>query len=714
MTTTSQSPNPPSRNFFSSKPFRILAATVVLLCGGLFVFKLLKDNTTLSFSFVLDGKPLPVGTAAAVQVDGRPFISGLTITPGPHQLTADLQIAEPFVRRVWVFFGNKNLGVLALESSKGSLLVSVNPSPAGVILRRGTETMGKGDAPLPVEKLPLGNYELEIKRGEYKETRPVKIEGRQRTDVKIDLNLGGVDLTSTPADAEFELSGNGRHWQGKLPTKIEDIPGGNYSLVVRRKGWELNKDISISRGSVTTNKTEFQYGSIEVTSDPAGLLVSTNGVEIDKTPLTLHEVKPGQYTLAVSDGENDLLANVSVGPKEAVKHAFVFHYGTVQLSSTPTGATVIRKGKEIGKTPLTLNHIPAGETRIELRLQGYESTNISIQAVEGITTNLSAKLISERYLQAMKQARESLAAGKFEESRKFVAVALESEPNDPAAMELQDKVSKAVAIAAEARKEAERVAEAVRKAAEQKEIVAIIEKAINAVGGRDAINKFRSIKTVSQVSGKSKGSDFAMRTTIYVQLPDTIRLDQVINNSPKKLGPLTLTVNNGRPVQSTYCITPNGSWEIVPGILGVPMQTSSVGKILQNCLLTSLYLAECTTLIPLLRPDYTLEKLPESLAASFNAVAIKVHKSGQNDVTLYFDKDSGFLVGLETDRLDMHGNLVHDAERYSDYRNYSGLMHQTTTRYRQDANTFSTEIVESFEPFIQNYGNVFREPPRQR
>jgi len=277
---------------------------------------------------------------------------------------------------------------------------------------------------------------------------------------------GQVTITSDPPDAEFQLSNPLHKWSGNLPFQM-DIPTGDYQLITRRNGWELNTDISVARGGITTNNVEFPYGSIEVTSDPSGLLVLNSGEEIGKTPLTLR-VKPGQYTLTASDGENDLLANVSVGPKEAAKHAFVFHYGTVQLSSTPTGATVIRKGKEIGKTPLTLDHIPAGDTMIELQLQGYQSTNVSIQAVEGSTINLSAKLISERYFQAMKQAREAFDAAQFAESQKFLAVALESEPNDPVAIGLQDEVSKASLKAEEAQKETERKAEEARKETEQK------------------------------------------------------------------------------------------------------------------------------------------------------------------------------------------------------------------------------------------------------
>jgi len=261
---------------------------------------------------------------------------------------------------------------------------------------------------------------------------------------------GGVSLISDPPDAEFDLSGNGQHWQGELPTHIDAAPTGVYQLTVRRRGWELDQNVKVSRGTTVTNKTEFPYCSIEVTSEPAGLMFSLDGAEAGKTPATLHELKPGQYKLSISDGENDLTADVSAAAKEAVKHSFVFHYGAVQLSSTPIGATVSRNGKEIGKTPLTLNHIPVGDTMVELRMPDFVPTNVLVKVVEGVTINLSAKLISENYSQAMKQARESFDASHYTDSQKFLSVALKSEPNDPAAMELGDKVSQAVAKAEEA------------------------------------------------------------------------------------------------------------------------------------------------------------------------------------------------------------------------------------------------------------------------
>lgn len=283
---------------------------------------------------------------------------------------------------------------------------------------------------------------------------------------------GSLKLLSDPSDAEFELSGDmGQHWQGKLPIQIDAVPVGVYQLTVRRKGWELNEKVTVSRGEIPAYKVIFPYGSIEVSSEPAGLVASVNGVEIGKTPTTFREVKPGDYKVTVTDGENDLMADISIAPKEAAKHPFIFHYSSVQLSSTPAGATVIRKGKEIGKTPLTLDHIPAGETMVELRLQDYVSTNLLIHAVENVTTELSAKLISERYLQAMKQARKTLNAGQFTESQKFLSAALGLEPNDLAARELQNEIYKAVAKAEAAQKEIDRRAEAARKEADQQLIM---------------------------------------------------------------------------------------------------------------------------------------------------------------------------------------------------------------------------------------------------
>lgn len=463
--TASATPTPPATMFFRSKPFILLVVAAVLLCSGIALVKSFAQKTVLSFALSLDGKALPSGRRPDVRVDGQPFATGSKIGVGRHEITVQLQDAEPLDKHFWVLFGAKDLGTVPLESSKGSLAVAVNPSPANVVVRRGGETLSQGDAPLTVDKLPIGDYTLLIRRGEYEERQSANVRRQERTEAKIDLKLGSADLSAEPADAEFELSGGGRHWQGKLPTRLNDVPVGSYSLVARRKGWELTGQLSVSRGNVASNRIDFPYGLINVTSDPSGLAVSTNGVEAGKTPVTFRELRPGSYEVAATDGENILTATVTVGPKEEVKKQFLFRYGAVQLASTPPGAAVFRYGKEIGKTPLTLARLPAGSSPVELRFDGYAPTNFTIVGLEGVTTNYSVKLASERYLQAMKQAREALNASQLAESQKFLASALEAEPNDSAALALREDVSKATLKSEESRKEAERKAQEAERAA---------------------------------------------------------------------------------------------------------------------------------------------------------------------------------------------------------------------------------------------------------
>jgi len=412
-------------------------------------------KTSLTFAFSLDGKDLPAGKSINVLLDGKPFNAGDKLSLGKHQLAVAFTGGEPLARELRTSYGKNDLGMLPLETSKGSLSVTVNPSPATVVIQQNGQIIHQGDAPLNLDKLPVGDYSLLIRRGEYQETHPAKLERQQLTKANIVLNLGSAELSSDPPDSQFVLSGNGRRWEGQLPIKIDDMPVGAYQFMARRKGWELEESLAVTRAAVISGKVEFQYGSLEIGSEPTGMIVRADGVQIGETPQTLRELKPGQYALTITDGENELNANVAVGAKEAAKHLFTFRYGSVRLSSTPTGASVIRRGKELGKTPLMVPRFIVGETELSLNLAGYVSTNITFDVGEKATTNLNIKLISERYIEAMEKARAAFDSRRFTDAREFLAIALQSNPNDTAASKFLDEISAAEKKAEEVRKQAE-------------------------------------------------------------------------------------------------------------------------------------------------------------------------------------------------------------------------------------------------------------------
>jgi hypothetical protein len=707
MITTNPASNPPNKRRTTATNLKLVAVVALVLGGTVFAFKVLTENATLSFNLLLDGKPLLLGTDIAVLVDGKPFTSGCTITPGLHHLKVDLQVAELFERRVWTVFGSKDLGALPLETCKGSLRVEVNPTPAKLVLRQGGRIIKEGSSPVTFEKIPLGEYKIEAQRGEYRETHPITIPGRQRVDANINLNLGRVDLSSVPTDAEYRLSGNGHKWEGSLPAVVVDVPVGEYRLTTCRKGAEISDDVSVTAGRVLSHKTEFPYGSLEVNSAPAGLVIAKNGVEIGKAPIVLRDLMPMQYVITASDGENEMAAQIAIKAKEAVKHCFIFNYTSVDISSMPTGASVIRYGKDVGKTPLTLNHIPAGDAKIVLSLQGYRTQEVSICAIENKTNIINAMLVSERYFNNVKQARDAITGTQYADAQKFLATALEEYPNDQTVKALIDETTKAIVQQNEQREESVRNAANARKIAERQAVVAVITKAIEASGGRDALSRIASYKKTFRASGKQDGREYSVQGTLYVYPPNNVRLDQALTKAPRQIGPLSFVVNDGKPTKSTYCIATRGDWWAFEAATGGWVVRDDVPEEIQQDLKDELDRNEFERLVPLLESDYSLMKVSDSADTS---ETIMVTKNGKNVVTLHFDLKSGLLTKYECEKRKVSGGIVHTVTIRSDFRNFAGVMLPTNLTDYKDGELSQTATMESAEPLNRNDLAVFNTP----
>ena len=650
-----------------------ISLLIALLASGVLAIRTFTGKTTLAYQLILDGKPLNANVAPLTEIDDKPFTAGGRLSFGRHKFVVKLLNAERYESHFWIINGTKNLGTLQLESSKGSLVVSVKPTPTSLTLKHNADVISQNLPPYNLNKLSVGDYTLIIRKGEYEETRTIHIQREQQSIVEVELNLGSVVLSCEPTNATFRLAGNGRHWEGELPIRIDEVPVGNYSLAVTQKGWEMDSQVEVTRGCIANNKIEFPYASVVVTSEPKELAITSEGTEFGKTPVTLY-MRPGKHTLTVTDGENSLNANISLGPKESTNHVFVFRYGEVQLSSIPPGATVVRRGKDLGKTPLTLSRIPVGESFVELRLDGYAITNLAISA-SGSTTKLSVKMTSEALLSALRQARGALDADRLEDSQKAIVAALKIDPNDPTALNLKNEQVKATARA-----------EARQKEAEQLETIRIIDRAIAARGGQELCKNFNAYKTRKNISGTDvSGNTYTGTVTVNKVFSKKYRIDQelTIYVKPKSInvfgGLITATMSQGdsaRQMNETYCVTADSNWSTRQTSYGVVSHTMSSDHIssMRASLLEDCYFQ----LLPLLQNGYQLKKELNFSNAPENSTTVCVKKDGYKDVYLHFDNSSGLLVG--TDSFEKESNKwVRSGERYSNFHLIVGGIQDAST-----------------------------------
>ena len=146
-------------------------------------------------------------------------------------------------------------------------------------------------------------------------------------------------------------------------------------------------------------------GRVVVRSTPSGARVFVDGRDRGATPATVTDLARGEHRVRlVYEGYTTAerrvvlsparpaqaltvpLAKVPVAPKPGASPEPRASTGSLLIDSRPTGATVLVDGRVVGKTPLTLPDVTAGDHGVRLELVGHRPWTGSIK-VEGGTSN---------------------------------------------------------------------------------------------------------------------------------------------------------------------------------------------------------------------------------------------------------------------------------------------------------------------------------------
>lgn len=203
----------------------------------------------------------------------------------------------------------KQTGYLALSANVDGAAVYADKTLVGYTPLSSALTLDAGKHDILVTK---ENY--------YDERRQVTIEqGKTETcAVKLSPVISSVEITSEPAGASVLIDGNPA---GVTPLSVDKLTLGSHVLELVLDGYEKKTDFlsvvnqqGISRSYVLTPK----LGSLFITTEPAGLEVFVDGVSAGPAPVTIENLVPNKYTVAIKTTQysdnpmlNDLLAKLS-------------------------------------------------------------------------------------------------------------------------------------------------------------------------------------------------------------------------------------------------------------------------------------------------------------------------------------------------------------------------------------------------------------------
>ena len=185
-----------------------------------------------------------------------------------------------------------------------------------------------------------------------------------------------------------------------------------------------------------------QKGMVSVEANPPAGVLTIRGPEISaawtNSPGTTVSVPTDVYQVKARWANYEQTEQVTVPNDGSGSVRFAPPLGNVTLESDPAGATVIgTSGDELGTTPLVLKELRAGAWKGELRLDGYLPVVLTL-AVNANQTNLTrTNLVNWQYAEAMRSARNYLAAHDYDRGLEALTAALKGKPNDPDATALQ-------------------------------------------------------------------------------------------------------------------------------------------------------------------------------------------------------------------------------------------------------------------------------------
>ena len=327
-------------------------------------------KTRVSFKVTLQGKR---AAGASVTLDGQPFMNGSVVAVGRHRLEVSHQKAGPFSTNFFLWYGEHDLGTIALKRTEGVLVLQVEPPALGLRITGPDWTRILTNSPGLTSSIPTDVYDIEARFLRNTESTTIRIDPVSTGLKRIAPHLGALYLTGSHTETRFQLRDTTETpiESGELPATISLLPVGSYKLTAEHHGDKRTETVVVREGATNETRVEFVYGAAFLETDPPGAAV--------------------------------------VGPD----------------------------GASLGTTPLRLSDLPPGIWKGELRLAEYESVPLSFTITANETNVFRTNLVSRNYEPGMRAARQYLKDGDPDGALKALEPVLRVTPKDAAARKLE-------------------------------------------------------------------------------------------------------------------------------------------------------------------------------------------------------------------------------------------------------------------------------------
>ena len=286
------------------------------------------------------------------------------------------------------------------SASKQYVMFNVSPATAIVELDGMPLEVIDGYAE---KSMAYGTYDYRVSCANYHTEAgklTVSSAGKVEKTIALRPNFGWIDFRGATDYHGAHVYIDGERI-GQLPLKSDVLKSGTYKVKVLKPLYKpFEQLVTVTDNNTTSLDVTLvpNFANITLTTD-AESEIWVDGRQRGKGKCTLN-LELGEYTVEVKRPSHRAVSDV-IAVSDIVARTIQLPsptpiYGIMDISSTPSRATVLIDGVEVGQTPLILDNVLVGERKVTLKKEGYEPYEKTVTLTENADHTLAATLEVEK------------------------------------------------------------------------------------------------------------------------------------------------------------------------------------------------------------------------------------------------------------------------------------------------------------------------------
>jgi hypothetical protein len=328
----------------------------------------------------------------------------VTLSPGSHLVEVKKPGFNDYREQTTVAEGETRSMVIELvpQAKKGSILVTADVAGADVYV----DGVRKDAAPALIADLLEGAHTVEVRKDPLPPFKQVvNVVGNQQVKVEARIGAsaaGSLRVISTTPGAQVIVDGQP---VGAVNQEIPNLKPGQHIIEVRAPGFQpRTMEHTIVAGEQRVAQIDLQPGEalknahLRVVTPVPDAEVFIDGASVGKSPIERNDLAPGKHYVVVRKqgyAEWKREIDLAAGQTTALT-AELSASGVLKVLSNVAGADVVIDGELRGKTPLTIENMPAGDHLAEVKAQNYLPAKQPFHIDGGEQKILSADLAGVR------------------------------------------------------------------------------------------------------------------------------------------------------------------------------------------------------------------------------------------------------------------------------------------------------------------------------